>query len=125
MIKSNVKRSGAGVMMLTFLLIIPMLFEGCSGGKRRVDADISGVDLPQMTIRRYDLDLFKANTSRLQQELERLKPAYRFFLGTDLNDTAKLRSMQDYLANPRNQGFFAAVDSGEAKASRGSRYCLK
>lgn len=40
-----------------------------------------------------------------------LKPAYRFFLDTDLGDPAKLLEMKAYLESPRNIGFHKAVDS--------------
>ncbi|MCX6267560.1 MAG: hypothetical protein NTW16_09420, partial [Bacteroidetes bacterium] len=88
-----------------------LIFSGCNHGKQRVDVDISGVSLAEVKIHRYDADLFKINPDQLQQELEALKPAYRFFLGTDLGDSAKLMDMRAYLENPRNIAFHAAVDS--------------
>ena len=71
--------------------------------------DVSKIDLPLVNINRYDLDLFRVDTGRLQQGLESLKPAYRFFLDADLGDPAKLNEMKAYLENARNTGFHAAV----------------
>jgi uncharacterized protein YjaZ len=88
-----------------------VVLSGCGHGKHRLDANVSGVNLPDVKIHRYDLDLFKVNPDHLQQGLESLKPSYRFFLDTDLGDSAKLMEMKAYLDNPRNLLFHAAVDS--------------
>ena len=96
------------VIYFSFCLLV---FTGCGHGKQRLDVDVSKVNLPEVKIHRYDLDLFRVNVAHLQQGLESLKPAYRFFLDTDLADTAKLNDMKGYLESPRNLEFHAAVDS--------------
>lgn len=93
-----------------FILFL-MLFTGCDNGKSRVDVDISKMNPLDVTIHRYDLDLFKISPDQLQQGLEKLKPEYRFFLDTDLGDSIKLTVMKEYLESPRNSGFYSAVDS--------------
>lgn len=96
------------VICLAMSLII---FSGCSNGIHPLDVDVSKINLPDVKIHRYDVDLFKVNPAQLRQELESLKPAYRFFLGTDLSDPAKLAELNDYLENQRNRAFQAAADS--------------
>jgi len=94
-----------------YLLLSLVMLSGCGHGRHRLDTDVSKTDLPVVKIHRYDVDLFRVNRAQLQQGLESLKPAYRFFLGTDLGDSAKLNGMRAYLDSPRNLGFQAAVDS--------------
>ncbi|MEI7896573.1 MAG: hypothetical protein WCJ26_06020 [bacterium] len=94
-----------------FFGIFLAFLTGCGSGKNRLDADMSGVSLAGVKIHRYDADLFIVNTGQLLSGLEALKPAYRFFLGTDLGDPAKLADMEAYLQSPRNQAFHVAVNS--------------
>jgi hypothetical protein len=91
------------------LFAVLTVVQSCAPGGRRVDVDVSGISVPDVRVHRYDLDLFKVRTDDLLQDLETLKPAYRFFLGTDLNDPLKLAEMRVYLENPRNQGFYEEV----------------
>ncbi|MDP1623505.1 MAG: hypothetical protein Q8M08_14325 [Bacteroidales bacterium] len=93
---------------LYFIFCI-VIFSGCGHGKKRLNPDISNVKIEQVKIHRYDLDLFTVNPDQLQTNLEALKPAYLFFLDTDLSDPAKLAEMKAYLESPRNQEFHAAV----------------
>ncbi|MEI7727865.1 MAG: hypothetical protein WCK09_22350 [Bacteroidota bacterium] len=88
-----------------------VIISGCSQGKHKLEVNVSGIKPEEVKIHRYDLDLFRVNPEQLQPGLESLKPAYRFFLGTDLSDPAKLTEMKAYLENPRNLEFHAAVDS--------------
>jgi hypothetical protein len=90
-------------------LVCALVVSSCTRGRQRTDVDVSSISLPDVKIHRYDLDLFRVNAARLQPELEALKPAYRFFLGTDLGDPSKLAEMKSYLENPRNLAFQAAV----------------
>jgi len=96
---------------IIYFVLCLLIISGCGHGKHRLDVDVTKVNLPKLKIHRYDIDLFKVNVAHLQQGLESLKPAYRFFLDTDLADTAKLSDMKAYLENPRNQEFHVAVDS--------------
>jgi hypothetical protein len=103
------------IRTMRLLSLLPVLglilFTGCGSDKQRLDIDVSEVNLPEVIIHRYDVDLFKINSGQIQQRLESLKPAYRFFLDTDLTDPAKIANMTAYLDSPRNRGFYAAVDS--------------
>jgi hypothetical protein len=94
-----------------FGFLFLFIMAGCGGGDRRINANVSEINLPGITIHRYDVELFRADTRDLQHSLERLRPEYPFFLDTDLSDTSKLSEMRSYLENPRNLGFHVAVDS--------------
>ena len=93
------------------LLLFLILSSACSNGDQRLTADVSKIILPEVVIHRYDIDLFHVNRGQLQKELEVLKPAYRFFLDTDLNNPAKLSELTAYLENPRNLAFQEAVSA--------------
>lgn len=93
-----------------FCSIAIWIFSSCSGLNNRLDVDVSGVSVPAVQIHRYDLDLFRLDVKDLQAGLERLRPSYRFFLDTDLSDTARLAEMKNYLLNPRNKDFYLAVE---------------
>jgi uncharacterized protein YjaZ len=98
------------LFLFSFTLCLAIL-SGCSNSSHRLDVDVSRINLPELKIHRYDVDLFNINLSQLQLGLESIKPAYRFFLDTDLSDPAKLNDMKAYLESPRNLGFHKAVDS--------------
>ncbi len=90
---------------------LTLMLSACGPGKDRLHADVSKTIQSPVTIHRYDLDLFRVDIARLQNELESLRPTYRFFLGTDLGDPGKLADMKSYLESPRNTGFHDAVAS--------------
>jgi hypothetical protein len=91
-------------------LLLMFLFAGCHHPGDRLKVDVSAVRVPEVTIHRYDLDLFRANISNLKPALEALRPQYRFFLDTNLNDTVKLMEMKSYLENERNQLLYREVE---------------
>lgn len=93
----------------SFYGLLILLMAGCGPNEKRLEVDISGVNIPEVKIHRYDLDLFRFNMANLQVELEALKPRYRFFLGTDLSAPEKLTAMRAYLENPRNLDFHRAI----------------
>jgi hypothetical protein len=88
------------------IISIPFLISSCKPGiDRKLNPDISGIEIPEVKIHRYDADLFTVPAGDLRNGLEALKERYRFFLGTDLSDPLKLDEMRAYLANPRNIEF--------------------
>jgi hypothetical protein len=89
--------------------VVALLISACGSSHNRLTIDVSGVDIPPVKIHRYDLDLFRANPANLRQDLEKLKPGFRFFLDTDLRDSSKLGQMKSYLESPRNLEFHTAV----------------
>lgn len=95
------------ITLFAFTLI---LLSGCGADERGLQVDLSGVTITPVKIHRYDQDLFRVDRDNLQAGLEVLKPAYPFFLGTDLSDPYKLSEMSLYLNNPRNIAFQKAVE---------------
>lgn len=92
----------------TALLTVALLLWGC-GSRNRLDIDLSKSTVAPVKVQRYDLDLFNANTAGFRDEIKKLQPAYRLFLGDSLDDPARLKTLKDYLDNPRNQDFIKAV----------------
>ncbi len=91
------------------LIIMLMFISSCNSGDPGLKADVSEIKVKEVKVHRYDLDLFKVKVDHLQQGLEALRPGYRFFLDTDLNNPEKLAEMTEYLKNPRNLSFHQAV----------------
>jgi hypothetical protein len=89
--------------------ILGFIFPSCNWHKDRLKVDISGIKIPQVTIYRYDQDLFKIPVNDLKNGLVAIKSRYPFFLDTDLDDSAKINEMAGYLINPRNVDFYKAV----------------
>jgi hypothetical protein len=95
-------------LFVQFILLL-LFLTSCSTGNQRLNVDVSKINLPEVKIHRYDIDLFNVKKGQLQQQLEALKAEYRFFLDTDLSDPAKLTGMKSYLENQRNFDFQKAV----------------
>jgi len=92
------------------LTAIFVILTGCHRQESRLDLDVSNVTVDPVRIHRYDQALFTISPGRLASELNRLKPGFPFFLGTDLTDTTKLEAMREYLTNTRNQEFYRATE---------------
>ena len=86
-----------------------LLLASCNWNKDRLKVDLSEIKIPQVTIQRYDKELFAIPLDDLPNGLNAIQSRYLFFLGTNLNDTAKLADMRGYLMNPRNIDFYNAV----------------
>jgi hypothetical protein len=91
------------------LSLLTALLSSCNWHKDRLNIDVSSIKIPDVSIMRYDQDLFKIPLNDLKNGLTAIQPRYLFFLGTDLNDTAKINDMMGYLMNPRNIDFHKAV----------------
>ena len=101
----------------TLMLILILIFCGC-GRRDKLDTDVSKTDCPPVKIQRYDLDLFNANNADLRNNLIRLQPRYRLFLGDTIDTPSKLSTLKEYLDNPRNQDFIKAVRLKYPEVSR-------
>ena len=94
------------MFLLRFTLLL--LCTGCQN-KSRIDIDVSDINIPEITIHRYDLDLFAIRPDQFQSDLNTLRLRYPFFLNTDPSDTSGWEKLRLYIQNPRNQEFIAAV----------------
>jgi hypothetical protein len=96
--------------LLTVVGILLFLATSCTRNNDRLKVDLASVKIPEVKIKRYDKDLFAIPLNDLRNGLAAIQPKYMFFLGTDLNDQAKLSEMSAYLTNPRNIDFHKAVE---------------
>ncbi len=96
-------------LLFVLWLIGWIMVSGCGSQNDRLLVDVSDIHVPHVKIHRYDLELFQVRHDHLSQDLEKLKPEYRFFLETDLSDPTKLEQMQAYLENRRTREFYAEV----------------
>jgi hypothetical protein len=94
---------------VVFILTFACIFNSCNWHKERLKVDLSEIKISQVKIHRYDQDLFRIQLNDLKSGLISIQSRYPFFLGTNLDDTAKLSDMRDYLMNPRNIDFYKAV----------------
>ena len=58
---------------------------------------------------RYDNALFSLSPDNLIPGLKAMQKDYAFFLSADLNDTANIRQIHDYLTDSRNRDFYKEV----------------
>jgi hypothetical protein len=99
------RRTAVFAFLTLFLFVV-----SCSWNKDRLKVDLSKIKIQQITIHRYDKDLFSIPIDNLRNGLAAIQSRYLFFLGTNLDDTTKLADMREYLMNPRNIDFHKAVE---------------
>jgi hypothetical protein len=90
--------------------IFLLVFLGsCNWNKDRLKIDLSEIKVSKVIIHRYDKDLFSIPLTGLRNGLGAIQSRYLFFLGTNLDDTASINDMREYLMNPRNIDFYKTV----------------
>jgi hypothetical protein len=99
------------ILRSIFLLLLITALGGCNWHKNRLNVDVSGVNVSEVKVHRYDIDLFKVSVSDPRNGLEKIKNTYYFFLGTNLDDPKKLGEMKAYLENPRTIDFHNACEN--------------
>lgn len=86
--------------LFPFIVII-LLFTGCKDETPPYKkADISGIEIPDVDIKRYEKDLFALRKDSLARGLDSLKDTYRFFLGDNPTAKNQLIRMKNYLNDP-------------------------
>lgn len=81
-------------LLIVFMLLV---ITSCNQHPERTDVDVSNVQVEDVTIKRYEKELFTIDKSNLRNELFRLQPQYPVFLEGDLNDTLDLMKLADYV----------------------------
>jgi hypothetical protein len=82
-----------------FLLLAGTVF-GCGRNeKERLDIDTRGLFPEKVTIKQYGKALFKADTTKLKEELFRLQPDFMHFLDADLEDSANIMQIRDFVSD--------------------------
>lgn len=82
---------------LELVLLLHILIVSCNQHSERVNVNVDGVHLEDVSIERYEKELFTIDKSNLKNELKRIQPQYSVFLEGDLEDTLDLIRLSDYL----------------------------
>jgi hypothetical protein len=97
--KSDKFRSGFIVrMMLISLLLSVFLVTSC---KRRPhwEADISGIQIPDVEIKRYEQVLFHIDPSNLREEIDPYIEDFKLFLGEEINTLMGQQQLYGYITD--------------------------
>lgn len=81
--------------LVLFLLIL--LFS-CSGRKHK--ADISGIEIGDIDVRRYDSALFAIDPGEIASGLKILAPEFPIFIGEGYKDTMNIIQIRDFITDP-------------------------
>ena len=82
--------------ILPFLL---MLVISCKREQNRNGVDVSGIDVGEVSIKRFGKTIFSLDTANLQRELKRIKPDYPLFLNGDLDDPETIDKMTGFVTD--------------------------
>jgi hypothetical protein len=87
------------IKTLLFFLTLTAFLTACisDGGD---EADISGIALEKIEIKRYGRDLFNIDPGHVGRGLRELAGQYRFFLGDNYDDTLNILQIRDYISDP-------------------------
>jgi len=67
---------------------------------RKLNFDVSSVDIGLFKIDRYEQDLFALDPENIKEELSSLQQKYWVFLVADLNDSTNLNQIKDFITDP-------------------------
>lgn len=90
------KRLKYAFIMLTLIVG----FTACDSDKGKYEVDLSDIAKPNIDIHRYGQALFSIDQSDLKANLEKLKPEYSSFLGTEELDVSQVERIRDYIQDP-------------------------
>jgi hypothetical protein len=81
------------------IIILALIIYGChqSGSQ---EADISGIQIEQVRIKRYGMDLFNLDPENVKAGLKELAGEYSFFLGDNYSDTLSIIQISEYINDP-------------------------
>lgn len=84
---------------ISYIIILAFLLGSCSAEKVKFpQADIK-TDAVPVTIHRYGKTLFSLDKQNFSEELRKIQKEYGFFLSGDLNDTANISQLYDYVTD--------------------------
>lgn len=70
------------------------------------DVDVSGIDLPEIEILRFEKALFGIPPDSLQLGLKHIQPDFPVFLNADLDDTLNIIQLHKFVTDPLNIKLF-------------------
>lgn len=85
--------------VLHILPLILLSFLSCNPGDDRHPVNISKIKIDDLKINRYEQALFDIDKTNLKAELKRLQLSFPMFLEGDLNDSANLKRIYEYITD--------------------------
>jgi len=87
---------------LHFLFILLLGLNSCTNdSSRKLDFDVSGIDIPDFTIDRYEQALFSIDTLNFLSELSKIQNRYSIFLGSENLDKDNTQALYHYVTDPK------------------------
>lgn len=86
------------IPVLFFPFVFGLLTISCQNARHT--PDISGIELPPVSILRYEQDLFTLHPDSLQEGLKKLAAKYPLFIGDQWDNPIGILQMQNYLNDP-------------------------
>lgn len=83
-----------------FVLIFGMVSCGALEKRPPFMADISGIDVPDVEIKRYEEVLFRINPNKLYEEIQPYISTFGFFLGDAIHTQVGRQQLFDYISDP-------------------------
>lgn len=96
--------------LLYSLYLMVFLFSCSNNQSKRLDIDISKIDIGEFEILRYEEDLFKIQPEQIKQGLEAIQQKYLVFLAADLSDSSNLNQIKDFITDPELVQAFRAIE---------------
>ncbi len=90
-------------------IIILLLGAVISCTNKRDKADVSGVQIDSIEIKRYGKDLFAVNPGNVGNGLDLLYEDYSFFLGENYRDTLNVIRIRNYIIDPYLKQLYKAT----------------
>lgn len=96
-------------VLIRYSFLFFIVFLSCNGfNKNKLHVDLSDVDIPDIEVKRYGMDLFSVNPDNLKNDLEALSGKYDFFLGGNIDDTLSLIQIRSYITDPYLREIFSS-----------------
>lgn len=94
-----------------WITTISLLLFSCTPNRPSYDVDVSGIEIGEVSIHRYENALFGLDPENLQAGLKNIAEEYAVFLGTDLEDTSSIRQIFEYVTDPKIIELYGKTDS--------------
>lgn len=85
-----------------YLFILLLGFSSCTNNSfRRLNFDVSDLDIPNFKIERYEQDLFNVDTLNFLNGINKIQQKYKPFLGAENLNTESIQPLFNYVTNPK------------------------
>lgn len=87
---------------ILYLFLLFFVFFSCSSdSSRKLDFDVSGIEIPHFKIDRYEQDLFSIDTLDFMNELINIQDKYKTFIGSENLEKKDIQPLYDYVTDPK------------------------